>query len=134
MCRGAGFKSMAIKIHAHKVVILFLLFTIPTFRCFQINRVTYGEDIDSNKRRIYRSQDSFTNIQGYEEDCTSKSSSCLRDSCKGNTCCKCKCNKGLTFFSYRHGCLSPDNISSKTGKCYSLITIYNLRLIATAVR
>ena len=116
---------------AHEVAILFLLFSIPTFRCLEINRVTYGEGIDSHRGVIYKSQDSFTNIRGYDEDCKRRMSSCLRDGCKGNTCCKCKCNEGLTFFSYRYGCLNPDDISLKSGKFNSMMTINNLRMIAT---
>ena len=103
------------------VVILLLSYN----DCLQIKRLTYGGEIDSYRGNLFRSYDFFSNRQRYEGDCTKRNSTCLTENCEENTCCKCKCNDGLTFLSYKYGCVSPEDVNNKTGfDCSSLCYVY----------
>ena len=98
-----------------EITVLLLVFMLSTVSCFRIERVTYGYEIDSFRGNIYNSEDSFTNRLRYEKDCTKRNSSCLTKNCTEDTCCRCKCNKGLTYLSYHYGCLGPDEIRRNSG-------------------
>ena len=112
-----------------EITVLLVVFMLSAVSCFEIQRVTYGYEIDSFRGNIYNSEDSFTNQQRYDEDCTKRNSSCLTINCKNGACCRCKCNEGLTFLSYHHGCLGPDDIRRNSGICvYILVYEILLRL------
>ena len=101
-----------------EIRILFLVSWVSMVSCFQVDRITDGVDLTPPRGNIYGSEDLFTNKQLYVKDCSKRNSICVTEGCREKTCCRCKCNAGLTFFSYTYGCLTADEIRLKLGTAF----------------